>query len=82
MVVFILARIGILNGRMLKNKWRWSFIGAFVLGAIITPTFDPINQTLVAIPLLALYWISVGLAYLAQSRRKKAQAAAEAVESD
>jgi sec-independent protein translocase protein TatC len=77
LVVFILARVGIVTGDKLKKAWRWSVLGAFVLGAIITPTFDPINQTLVAAPLLALYWLSVGLAYVAQSRRRKERLLAE-----
>jgi len=45
-VFFILARIGIVNSRMLLKRWRWAILGAFVLGAVITPTPDPVNQTL------------------------------------
>jgi len=44
---------------------------AFVLGAIITPTFDPVNQSLVAVPLIVLYEISIWLARLFQRREAR-----------
>ena len=44
-------------------------IGAFVIGAAITPTFDPINQSLVSVPLIVLYGLGIVLAKFA--RRKK-----------
>ncbi|GBD11553.1 Sec-independent protein translocase protein TatC [bacterium HR23] len=47
-------------------------VGAFVLGAIITPTFDPVNQSLVAVPLIVLYTLSIALAYLARRQRRRA----------
>jgi len=61
-IMFILAKIGLISP-VSFSRWRrhWIVI-AFLLGAIITPTFDPINQTLVAGPLILLYeagiWIS------------------------
>ena len=70
-VVYILAMIGILTARKLIKWWRWAIIGAFLIGAIITPTFDPVNQTIVAVPLVALYVLSIGLAYMAELSRKK-----------
>ena len=46
---------------------------AFILGAIITPTFDPLNQTLVAAPIIVLYEASVWLAkFAARGRQKRA----------
>lgn len=45
---------------------------AFILGAIITPTVDPVNQALVAVPLLVLYELGILLAKLAgRSRRSR-----------
>jgi sec-independent protein translocase protein TatC len=43
---------------------------AFVLGAIITPTFDPINQTLVAIPIILLYEIGFLLVWIINKGNK------------
>lgn len=69
LVVFILARLGIVSPEGLVKGWRLAVVGAFVLGAIITPTFDPVNQTLVAGPLIVLYTLSIALAYLARRQR-------------
>ncbi len=65
-----LARLGIVNGRMLAGKRKWAIILAFVVAAIITPTFDPVNQTLVAVPLIILYEMSIWLAYLLGKKKK------------
>ncbi len=67
-----LARLGIITPGWLAGKRKIALVGAFVLGAIITPTFDPINQTLVAAPLIVLYEVSIILAKLVQKRRDKA----------
>ncbi len=63
-VTTFMARIGILKPRWLSDKRRMAIIFAFILAAIITPTFDPINQTLVAAPLIVLYEMSIWLAKL------------------
>jgi len=73
-VITFLARIGIVKANWLASKWKMAVIVAFVLAAIITPTFDPINQSLVAIPLIVLYLMSILLAKLIQ--RKKAEVVA------
>jgi len=54
-VTTFLSRLGIITPKWLANKRKVAIIFAFILGAIITPTFDPINQTLVAAPLIILY---------------------------
>ncbi len=66
-----LARIGIISPKLLSSKRRLAIIFAFVLGAVITPTFDPINQTLVAAPLIILYEMSILLAKLVYRRRSQ-----------
>ncbi|MGB3129038.1 MAG: twin-arginine translocase subunit TatC, partial [Dehalococcoidia bacterium] len=57
---------------MLSRNRRWAIVGAFILAAVITPTFDPINQSLVAIPLIILYELSILLAKIAYRKRVKA----------
>jgi sec-independent protein translocase protein TatC len=53
-------------------RWRkWAFLLAFVLAAIITPTFDPVNQTLVAGPIIILYELGIWLARLFGAKRRK-----------
>ena len=63
-----LARIGVITGEWLASKRKFAFIMAFVLGAIITPTSDPINQCLVALPLIVLYELSIWLAKLVRKK--------------
>lgn len=72
-VTTFLARIGVVKAKWLADKRKIAVIGAFIFSAIITPTFDPINQSLVAVPLIILYELSIWLAKLVQ--RKKPEAA-------
>ena len=66
-----LAKLGIITSEWLAGKRKWAVVLAFVLGAIITPTFDPLNQTLVAAPLIVLYEMSIWLAKLVQRKQTK-----------
>ena len=75
LVMYMLAQLGIVSARQLSRFRRVWVVLAFILGAIITPTFDPVNQALVAGPLLVLYEIGVLLAKLAGRSRRKAEAA-------
>jgi len=70
-ITTFLARLGIITSRWLASKRKIAIIFAFVLAAIITPTFDPINQTLVAAPLIILYEMSIWLAKLVQRRKPR-----------
>jgi sec-independent protein translocase protein TatC len=64
-----LARLGIVSSHWLASKRKIAIILAFILAAIITPTFDPINQSLVAVPLVLLYELSIWLAKLVQKKK-------------
>jgi sec-independent protein translocase protein TatC len=70
-ITTFLARINVISYRWLADKRKIAILLAFVAGGIITPTFDPINQTLVALPLIVLYEISIWLARLVQKRETK-----------
>ena len=63
-ITTFLARLGVLKPKWLSDHRRVAIIFAFILAAIITPTFDPINQSLVAVPLIVLYEMSIWLARL------------------
>lgn len=67
-VTTFLARIGVLKPGWLEGKRKIAIIFAFILAAIITPTFDPINQSLVAVPLIVLYEMCIWLAKLVQRK--------------
>ncbi len=71
LVMYLLAQLGIVNTRAFSKFRRYWFVVAFILAAIITPTFDPLNQALVVIPLLALYEIGILLSRLAGRGRHK-----------
>jgi sec-independent protein translocase protein TatC len=68
-ITTFLARIGVVSSKGLAKGRKWAIVAAFILGAIITPTLDPVNQTLVALPLIVLYEISIWLAKLVEKRR-------------
>lgn len=68
---FVLAAMGLLPARWLSANWRIAVVVMAVLAAAITPTVDPINMLLVWAPLVALYFISVGTASLAQRQRAR-----------
>lgn len=70
-VMFFLSKIGIVTPQWMARKRKFAFIGAFILGAAITPTMDPVNQTLVAVPIIILWEISIGLAKLARAGQPK-----------
>ncbi len=70
-VTTFLARLGIITPKWLSDKRRLAIIFAFILAAIITPTFDPINQCLVAAPIIVLYEMSIWLAKLVQRKKPR-----------
>ena len=69
-VMFLLAKIGLLNSKWLKTKRRWVILLAFVFGAAVTPT-DPVSQVIVAIPVMLLFEIGMLLVRFAERGRDK-----------
>ena len=61
MAVFLLAKMGIVNARMMKEYWRYAFLICMVLAAIITPP-DVASMVMVGIPLFGLYILSIFVA--------------------
>ena len=73
LVLFFLSRIGVVTSEWLAKRRKYAVIIAFVLGAIITPTFDPINQTFVAVPIVILYEAGIWLAKLGTHNRRRSR---------
>src|SRR3989337_2240468 len=67
LLVMGLAKLGVVQSRTLWRWWRFALVGAFILSAIVTPSIDPITQTLVALPMIVLYFVGIGLARLVES---------------
>ncbi|MBU4305113.1 MAG: twin-arginine translocase subunit TatC [Candidatus Omnitrophica bacterium] len=61
LILMFLARIGMVTSRILRNYRRFAVLGSFVIGAALTPTPDMVNQTLLAVPLIVLYELSIWL---------------------
>ena len=76
--MYLLAQLGIVTARGLSRFRRYWVVVAFILGAIITPTVDPVNQALVAVPLLVLYELGILLAKLAGRGRRSREIVASA----
>ncbi|ODS56285.1 MAG: twin arginine-targeting protein translocase TatC [Acidobacteria bacterium SCN 69-37] len=71
MVVFFLARFGIVSaGFMLKN-FKYAVLAIVVIAAVITPSSDPVNLAVFSAPMLVLYVISIGVAWVFGRNRKR-----------
>jgi sec-independent protein translocase protein TatC len=68
-LAFVLAKIGLITSSFLKRYRKYAFVIILIVAAVITPSPDWTSQTIVAVPLLLLYWISERL--VASVDRKK-----------
>jgi sec-independent protein translocase protein TatC len=64
-VTFFLARIGLVTHRMMIGGARYAIVVIFIVAAVLTPGPDVASQMLMATPLLVLYALSIGIAYMA-----------------
>ena len=69
LVITLLAKLGVVSPQKLAKGRKWAVLAAFILSAIITPTVDPVNQTLIAAPIIVLYELSIWLAKLVYPRK-------------
>jgi len=70
--VYFLAKLGIINAKMLTKNRKYALVVMAVAAAVITPTVDPLNMMLVMAPLIVLYELGVILARLADRGRRVA----------
>ena len=63
-LVFFLARLGIVTPAFLMQKSKWAIVLSFIIAAVLTPSPDMVNQSLLALPMIALYFLGVGVAYV------------------
>ena len=71
MLVFFLARFGIISAGLLVRQFRYAILVIVVLAAVITPSGDPVNLAGFAMPMVVLYIISIGVAWLFGKKRPK-----------
>jgi len=70
-LVFFLACMRVITARWMWRNLRYAILAIFVVAAIVTPTSDILNMCLFAAPMVALYAISIGVAWLANSSRQR-----------
>lgn len=75
-LMYVLAKLRVASYKTFARWRKMAIVLAFVLGGMITPTFDPINQSLVAVPIIVLYELGVWLAWLARRRERSLQVGA------
>jgi sec-independent protein translocase protein TatC len=63
-IIFFLARLGIVTPAFLLQKFKYAVVLSFIIAAIVTPTPDMVTQSALAIPMILLYLIGVAVAYL------------------
>jgi len=78
LAITILARMGVVTPRMLAKNRKYAVLGAFIAAAVLTPTPDVFNQTLMAGPLIILYEVGILCARIFGKKRPLAPVSASA----
>jgi sec-independent protein translocase protein TatC len=66
LLVFVLAKLKVVTAKGLAKQWRVAIVVIAIIAAVVTPTVDPVNMSLLMIPLTGLYLLSLLLAFLAR----------------
>jgi sec-independent protein translocase protein TatC len=74
-LMFFLALFGVADGKFFLRQWRYAVLIIFLVSAIICPLQDPFSMCLFASPMLLLYIVGVGTAFLVHPDRRKAREA-------
>jgi sec-independent protein translocase protein TatC len=77
LVIYVLSAMGFVKPQILAQQWRLSIVIIAIVAAVITPTIDPVNQGLVMAPMILLYFVSIGLSYIAYAGRRQNHAEAQ-----
>jgi sec-independent protein translocase protein TatC len=72
-LVFFLALMGVVSAGWMWRNVRYSILVIFIIAAIITPTTDILNMCIFAAPMVVLYLLSIGIAYLVHPKQRKAR---------
>ncbi len=70
-IIYVIARVGLVTAATLKNQWRVAVVLIAVLAAVITPSVDPVTMLLTMAPLFALYILSIGLAVIGERQFRR-----------
>jgi sec-independent protein translocase protein TatC len=72
-LIFFLALMGVVSAGWLWRNLRYSILVIFTIAAVITPTTDILNMCIFAAPMVLLYLVSIGVAWLVHPKRRKAK---------
>jgi len=72
-LIYILARLGIVNSAFLKKHWRYAVVIIFLIAGIATPSPDMFSQVLLGTPLLGLYFVGIQVAKRVEKNRENEQ---------
>lgn len=67
--IFFLAKLGVVDAKMLSRQRRYAILVIFIVAAILTPSPDALSQVIMAIPLMVLYEVSIFVARFARKKR-------------
>lgn len=70
-LVFFLARFGIVTWKFMAKQFKYAVLIIFIIAAVVTPSGDPVNQTIFAAPMIVLYLISIGVAWIFGKKKPK-----------
>lgn len=70
-VVFFLTKVGLITPQFMRQYRKHAIIAILIIGAIITPSPDPLSQSLISIPLYILYEISIFISSIELKRKAK-----------
>ena len=68
-VVFFLAKLRLVSARFLLAQFKYAFLLIFIAAAVITPTGDMMTQAIFAAPMVALYLLSIVIAWVVGPKR-------------
>src|SRR5205814_8417450 len=71
-MVFLLAKMRLVTARFLWRNIKYAVLTSFVVAAVLTPSADPWNQTVFAVPMIGLYLVSIGIVWIAGPKHAKA----------
>lgn len=73
-LVFFLSLMGIVTAGWMWRNLRYSILVIFIIAAILTPTTDILNMCIFAAPMIALYVLSIAIAWLVHPKQRRARA--------
>ena len=84
-IIVALELLGVVTPRRLIGWWRPASVIIVIIAAVITPSGDPISMTALAVPMLLLYFASIGVGALVlklRARKRRKEGEAEPVDAD